>query len=49
MTIAHLHFDGKPFAGIGADDLPVQLPLNVQIDKPRAETNAPKREFRVFP
>ena len=24
-------------------DLPVQLPLNVQINEPRPETNAPKR------
>jgi hypothetical protein len=28
--------DGKSFAGIGADDLPVQLPLNVQMNKPPA-------------
>ena len=35
--------DDQPFAGVGADDLPVQLPLNVQINKSRAYTNAPKR------
>ena len=28
--------DDQPFAGVGADDLPVHLPLNVQINKPRA-------------
>jgi hypothetical protein len=28
--------DGKPFAGIVADDLAVQLPFNVQINKPPA-------------
>ena len=29
---SHLHFDGNPFAGIGADDLPVQLRLEVQVN-----------------
>jgi hypothetical protein len=28
---------------LGAYDLSVQLPLDVQINKPRAQTNAPKR------
>jgi hypothetical protein len=35
---SHLHFDGNPFAGIGADDLPVQL----RLDDPGQYSRVPK-------
>jgi hypothetical protein len=43
---SHLHFDGKPFAGTGADDLPAQLPLNVQINAASCLNYSARRRFR---